>query len=212
MGEKRLFISCPNTGLKLEACICLIEGACWWTVLCHPHPLYGGHMDNHIVTTMQRCFQRQGLSTLRFNFRGTGRSTGRHGDGIGEREDVVGVLDYLRTEFSLSSGSVILAGYSFGADVAAEVGAGHELVRSLVLVAPPTSMRIPESLYRCSKAVLLIAGEHDKVCSTKALALLKERIPGRAELKVVPGADHFFTGELSSFAALLQQGLLNHIQ
>ena len=99
-------------------------------VVCHPHPLHGGTMHNKVVFQAAKAALQEGLPTLRFNFRGVGKSTGSFGDGIGEREDVTAALDYLGTRFPAIP--VCLLGFSFGASVGLRVGANDPRVVALV--------------------------------------------------------------------------------
>src|SRR5262245_51931249 len=120
-------------GARLEARVGLVPGARAGLVVCHPHPLYGGDMDNPVVVRAAEVGRETGLSTLRFNFRGTGRSTGSHGGGTAEMADVQAGLAALAE--GLPGGAPVgLAGYSFGAWVAARVAA--EDPRPLGLIAP----------------------------------------------------------------------------
>ena len=112
--------------ITFESGGCRLEG--YWqagvkgkgVVITHPHPLYGGTMDNPIVETVQRAYRRDGYATLRFNFRGVGGSRGTYDDGIGEQTDVRAAIAYVE---SMNVGAVDLAGYSFGAWVNSGVAA-----------------------------------------------------------------------------------------
>ena len=91
-------------------------------VISHPHPLYGGEMRNHVVGIIQEIFSGKGWTTLRFNFRGVGRSQGEYDEGVGEREDVGAAIRYLK---ELGIKEIVLAGYSFGAWVNARAALDH---------------------------------------------------------------------------------------
>src|SRR5207237_363306 len=131
-------------------------------VVRHPHPLYGGDMDSPVVARIVESCAGRGLATLRFNFRGVGASTGRHDEGRGEQDDVRASLARLQDALG-SDGRVALAGYSFGAAVAAAVAATAP-VAGLALVAPPlrvTDVHLPVGV---DGPVLVVAGAEDQYC------------------------------------------------
>ncbi len=131
-------------------------------VVTHPHPLYGGEMDNPVVTTLAGVYQRLGYSTLRFNFRGAGRSEGDYGDGIGEQDDVRAAAAYLS---GLGKTVTDLAGYSFGAWVNLRLNPPLATVRRQVLVAPP---------------VLFLDFAPAAAAPAELAAIVGDREPGRA--------------------------------
>ena len=121
VAEERVTISGPD--VNLEGRLAMGDGVSG-VVITHPHPLYGGTMDNNVVWTAARAFQARHWSTLRFNFRGVGLSSGEYGDGLAEMADVQAALSFLG---SRQSGPPYLVGYSFGAAVA-----GLALVQGVV--------------------------------------------------------------------------------
>jgi alpha/beta superfamily hydrolase len=184
-----------SAGVTLEASLALPVGATAGVVLCHPHPLYGGDMDNPLVLDVRDACHRAGLATLRFNFRGTGRSTGRHDDGRGECDDVRSALAAL-SERLPAKGTVALAGYSFGAGMAASVAATGEPLGGLALIAPPFAVpayRSPGPLPNVRGPVLVVAGSADEYCPASALESLRTQWP-KADVRIIHGADHFFGG------------------
>jgi alpha/beta superfamily hydrolase len=159
----------------------------------HPHPLYGGHMNNNVVETIVRAGQICGLTTLRFNFRGAGRSEGEYAEGAGEEDDIGAALDFLVRSFDI--GTRVLAGYSFGASVA--LGYCHRPdhgVDHLLLISPPPSL-LPEGVSLAAGVVQkIIVGEKDEIAVPKDV---KSRISStrvKELVEVIPGADHFFWG------------------
>ncbi len=185
------------SGLRLEAQVAVTAGARAGVVVCHPHPLYGGDMDNPVVgVTIDAC-RDAGLATLRFNFRGVGGSTGSHDEGRGEQSDAVAALDHLAA--LLPAGApVALAGYSFGAGVAAAIAAGGRALGGLALVAPPLAfgsldrLAMPAGL---RGPLLVVAGTADEYCPLAALQQVARALPD-ADVRIVEGTDHFFTGAL----------------
>lgn len=180
-------------GPRLEARLALPKGAGAGLVVCHPHPLYGGDMDNPVVLRVAEVAQSLGAATLRFNFRGVGASGGVHGGGEGERDDVSAALEALAARLPARS-PIGLAGYSFGAWVAARVAAGSPALPALALVAPPLSMYDLAFLERVPSHTLLVVGGVDQYCPVEALDRLAKRLGSRAE--IIEGAEHFFFGKL----------------
>jgi alpha/beta superfamily hydrolase len=161
-------------------------------VVCHPHPQYGGDMNNAVVCAIAGVLRQAGYATLRFNFRGVGASTGVYGGGVGEIEDARNAVRYLRER---SGGAAItLAGYSFGALVGLQAGMSMEEVDRLIAVAPPLAFADLTFLSQCEKGKLFIVGDCDQFCSLTELREALVRIAGPNTLRIVPGADHFFAG------------------
>ncbi|MBS1220518.1 MAG: alpha/beta hydrolase [Proteobacteria bacterium] len=173
-------------------------------VVTHPHPLYGGEMDNPVVTTLAGVYQRLGYSTLRFNFRGAGRSEGDYGDGIGEQDDVRAAAAYLS---GLGKTVTDLAGYSFGAWVNLRLNPPLATVRRQVLVAPPVLFLDFAPAAAAPAELAAIVGDRDRMAPLATLqALLPDWHPA-ARLYVVTGADHFFGAALDRLAAQIQAAL-----
>lgn len=163
-------------------------------VVCHPHPLYGGDMENPVVLRAAEVGRETGLSTLRFNFRGVGHSTGAHAQGEGEQDDLKAALAILQSR--LPPGRPLgLAGYSFGAWVAARVARRTLPLAGLCLIAPPLAMFDFGALDGRDMDTLLVAGTRDAYCPTDDLDRLAQRMPA-AETVRIEGADHFFFGKL----------------
>jgi alpha/beta superfamily hydrolase len=163
-------------------------------VICHPHPQHGGTMDNKVVITLARAFAQLGALAVRFNFRGVGASEGAWDDGRGEVEDALAVIDALRAPGL----PLWLGGFSFGGYVAA--AAAHRLATAddparshrLALVAPavrsfPTPVVPPDTL--------IVHGEADDI--VPLAAVLDWARPQVLPLTLVPGAGHFFHGQLT---------------
>jgi len=159
----------------------------------HPHPLYGGSMHNNVVETIVRSAQSSGLLTLRFNFRGVGRSEGGYADGTGEEDDVGAALDFLDQSFDI--GTRIIAGYSFGAAVAlAYCHRPGNRVDHLLLIAPPPFLLHKGLSLEASVVRKIIVGKEDQIAPPENV---KSRISSnRVEelVEVIPGADHSFWG------------------
>lgn len=161
-------------------------------VVAHPHPLFGGTMDNKVATTLARAFAESGAATYRFNFRGVGKSEGVHDEGRGETEDLIAVVTHVMAEFP--GLPLWLSGFSFGGAVCLASSEHLPMLSQLVLVAPAfsrlahwphasTGGKTPES-------TLVIHGElDDTVPLVESFAWARER---NVPVLVIPGADHFF--------------------
>jgi alpha/beta superfamily hydrolase len=198
MVEDPVFVSIPG-GPKLEARLGHPPGApSGGLVLCHPHPLYGGDMDNPVVRRAAEAAAGAGLITLRFNFRGVGASEGSHGGGDGEQDDVAAALGLLAERLP-GARPLGLLGYSFGAWVAARVAAGRTGLAGLCLIAPPVGMLAFPSIDAAGLDTLLVAGTRDDYCPPEELrALAAQGVPG--ETVSLRGADHLFSGQLVPLA------------
>ena len=187
--------------INLEARFCLGPVAAG-AVITHPHPLYGGSMDNNVVWTAVRAFGDRGWSTLRFNFRGVGKSTGVHGGGFQEVEDITAAAVFLQSRVS---GPCFLVGYSFGAAVAARALLQGLEVAGAVLISPPIAFMDLSFLSETPGLVLMVAGDRDDLCPLADLErLFQERQPP-VDLKVVPRADHFYSGKEEELYKILRE-------
>jgi alpha/beta superfamily hydrolase len=179
--------------ITLEALLSVPPSAPGGVVICHPHPLYGGDMENPVVVRVQEVCAALGLATLRFNFRGVGASTGVHGAGIGEQDDAAAALDHLAK--SIGSGVLAVAGYSFGARIAALVAGRDTRIRGIALVAPPLAMFDFGFLADTGAPTLVVAGTRDQYCPADELARFAAARPWM-KTATIEGADHFFFGKL----------------
>ena len=157
-------------------------------VLCHPHPQFGGTMDNKVVQTLARAFVQMGYLSVRFNFRGIGASGGAWGEGIGEVEDALAVIAAHRVEGQ----ALALGGFSFGGYVAAAAAARLQpAAQGLVLIAPAVvNFKAPP----VPADTVLVHGELDDVVPLQAV--LQWARPQNLHVNVLPGSGHFFHGQL----------------
>jgi alpha/beta superfamily hydrolase len=171
-----------SDGLRLEGR--LHEGAGRLAaVVLHPHPQYGGDMHNHVVTAVCEALAGEGATTLRFNFRGTGASDGAYEGGPGEAADTRAAIAALRA--LKPDAPVLLAGYSFGAMIAATIAAGAGLA-ALVLISPPLAMA-PLPALPDGVPALVLAGDRDPISPAREVLALNA---GPVRAVAVPGADH----------------------
>jgi hypothetical protein len=167
-------------------------------VVCHPHPLYGGTMQNKVVHTLARAMQELGVPTVRFNFRGVGRSAGAYDGGAGELDDVLAACAWARRRWNCEA--LWLAGFSFGAAVALQA-APTVAPRALVTVAPPVGRIIVAPVPRPDCPWLVVQGDRDELVD---VAQVRRWVAGYApppELAVLQGAEHFFHGRLGDLRA-----------
>ena len=192
MKEETVFV--PSKGVQLEGLLSIqeapfIKGG---VILCHPHPQYGGDMHNLVISTAVDAASQEGYSTLRFNFRGVGRSGGSYSEGVGEREDVKAAIDYLFSALGHSDSALILLGYSFGAWAGLPVGMQDNRVKGVVAIAPPLELHDFGFLEANKKQKLLMAGDQDFFCPKPLLKSWFERLEEPKSLAIIEGADHFF--------------------
>jgi len=169
-------------------------------VIAHPHPLFGGTLDNKVVQTLARAFVQCGWSAVRFNFRGVGASAGSYDEGRGELDDLLAVVSA-----SAPEGPLALAGFSFGAFVAS--AAVHRLhpgrgVAQVVLVGAATGrFSVPALPTELHPASLVIHGESDDTVPLSDV--LDWARPQNLPVTVIPGATHFFHGQLPLLRSLV---------
>ena len=164
-------------------------------VVCHPHPLYGGAMTNKVVYTLSRAFQALGAETLRFNFRGVGKSAGAHDQGVGEVEDTLAVIGAARERHP--GAALWLAGFSFGGMVAF-LAAQRSDPHWLVTVAPALR-RVPAASAHIAPPCpwLIVQGDKDELVSCAEISGWASSLTPRPTLRVLAGGEHFFHGRLN---------------
>ncbi len=166
-------------------------------LLCHPHPLGGGTMHTHAVFRAMRALRARGAAVLRFNFRGVGRSEGRHAEGVGERDDARAALAELRER--VPGGPLFVGGFSFGSWVASAVGAGE--ADGLLVLAPPVGLYGFEELRRAAEPKAVVVADRDEYASLPDVEAFVRELPPPARLWVVSGASHLFTEDLDGYEA-----------
>ena len=200
---KKTRVSFSSGGLFLEGILAIPEGAGPFpaVIVCHPHPLSGGSMDNNVVCSLSETLTQASLASFKFNFRGVGGSQGEFGQGIGERKDVEAAISFISTVKEVDSKRIGLAGYSAGAGFAFPVGFNDDRIRALAAVSPPLSMFDFDFLKSCPKPKLLISGSRDDLISINQFLEFCQNLPEPKECESIEGADHFWWGYESSLAA-----------
>mgnify|MGYP001051716464 CR=1 FL=1 len=201
MTEEFVWIPVEVEGktLRLEGKFAPGEAYSHGVVICHPHPLYGGDMDNGVVVTLRKAFYDAGFTTVRFNFRGVGASDGTYGGGQGEVDDLIAVCGFMR---SRGIKHIYGAGYSFGSWILLK-SLPRESFNGLVLVAPPLNLldfeclKIPSSM-----PSFILVGSRDEFCSQDRLQtwLKKTQSDGDylpVSVSIIEGENHFFWKSLS---------------
>ena len=191
VGDIEIAIDTPNgeaIGLALVA---------------HPHPLFGGTMDNKVAQTLARTLTELGYIAVRPNFRGVGQTSGEHDHGVAETQDSLHVIDWMWAEFSGFS-SLVLAGFSFGSFVqscvAKELGLRNEPIQRMVMVGTAAGKWAVESV---PEDAIVIHGERDDVIPLEAVMRWAE--PQKLPVTVIPGAGHFFHGDLHVLKNIIRQ-------
>jgi len=172
-------------------------------VVCHPHPLYGGSMHNNVVEAALEALWKLGFATLRFNFRGVGRSGGDHSGGEGEVDDARAAMAFVLAQPVIAGHGAVMAGYSFGAAIAMRAGAEIAQVETIAAIALPVGMEEFSASAPGNKRVILVAGDSDPYCPSSEITRLAESIGARARLRIIEGADHFFGGDEEAVTSAL---------
>lgn len=173
-------------------------------IICHPHPLFGGTMNNKVVTTMARVFRDLGLRSVRFNFRGVGKSEGVHDEGRGELLDLLAIAQWVKNLFP--NDAIWLAGFSFGAYVATKAAMQLNSAQ-LVTIAPQVSRFKEDDLAQVTCPWLLVQGGADDVVSAQEVFAWIETLPHKPEVISMPTAGHFFHGQLLELREQLEKKL-----
>jgi len=204
MKEEKVFIRCGK--IELEALLGLQSSAEEGGVIfCHPHPQYGGTMHNPVIRTGVEAVLAEGLSTLRFNFRGVGESGGSYADGVGEKTDVEAAVNYLFSR--IKAGPLALLGYSFGAWAGFPVALRDERIARIIGIAPPLEIYDFDFLNESGKDKLIMVGDRDSYCPLARLNEWFQRLQPPKTLRVIEGADHFFFFHDQMLAAPLAEFL-----
>ena len=173
-------------------------------VVCHPHPLYGGTMQNKVVHTLARAMQELGVPTVRFNFRGVGGSAGAYDGGAGELDDALAVCAWARRRWNCEA--LWLAGFSFGSAVALQA-AQSVAPRALVTVAPPVGRIIVAPVPRPACPWLVVQGDHDELVDVTQVRRWVGDFSQPPQCVVLEGAEHFFHGRLGDLRAAVLEFL-----
>ena len=181
---------------KLEALLDVPEEAAPGAIalVCHPHPLFGGSMHNKVVYRVARALRSSGYAVLRFNFRGVGKSQGRHDLGVGEIEDARAVLDWLRSRYP--GLPYTLAGFSFGSRVILSLGCALPDAERLIALGFPAKRDPVGMLAECTVPKVLIQSTHDEYGPRAEMEAFYAQVAEPKRLIWIEAEDHFFAGGL----------------
>ncbi len=174
-------------------------------VICHPHTLYGGNMDNPVVMAIAQAYFERGFTTLRFNFRGAGNSTGNFDGGDGEQDDVMAALSFLDEKGYKRR---TLAGYSFGARMNAEVVSCGCDIKDHIMVSPPAGFMSFDGVENMPYTGLIITGSNDDIAPAKLVENHIKRWEISPRFEIIDDCDHFYSGCLTKLQAILTDYLL----
>jgi len=167
----------------------------------HPHPQHGGTMNNKVVYSVFNAFAERDFSTLRFNFRGVGRSQGTYDRGEGELSDAASALDWLQS-VNPNARSAWVAGFSFGAWIGMQLLMRRPEIESYISIAPPANMLDFNFLAPCPASGQIIHGEADEIVPEPFVSKLVHKLQHQRgigiDYRVIPGASHFFTDHLTN--------------
>jgi alpha/beta superfamily hydrolase len=173
-------------------------------VICHPHPLFGGNMNNKVAHILARTCNDLNAIAVRFNFRGVGQSAGTHDDGRGEADDVLAVIRWAEQQWP--GAQVWLAGFSFGAAMALRAALQHR-VSKLVTVAPALRwlQQLDGTVPECPW--LVVQGDQDELVDAHAVQAWASGLQRPPEMTLLPGAEHFFHGRLNDLRDVVTRWL-----
>lgn len=161
----------------------------------HPHPLYGGTMNNKVVYALYEAFKRNGFSVLRINFRGVGRSQGTFDNGIGELTDAASALDWLQNQ-NPDISNFWISGFSFGAWIAMQLMMRRPEIEAFAVAAPPVNKFDFSFLSPCPAHGVIIQGDQDSIVSENSVSEFVDRVSKQKntdiDYQIIFGADHFF--------------------
>ncbi|MBW1679766.1 MAG: prolyl oligopeptidase family serine peptidase [Deltaproteobacteria bacterium] len=183
----------PSDNLQLEGNLMFPadRSSCPGVVICHPHPVYGGDMNNNVVMGIKAALEDAGFVILRFNFRGVNLSEGNFDGGKGEIKDVIAAVSFLKDQTMVDNNRLFLAGYSFGSWVGLKAVLKVGEFRAVAGVSPPFGIFNFDFLTDISAPILLMVGEQDDFCKMKEFESVFNKIQSSKKRVVLPGADHF---------------------
>jgi uncharacterized protein len=163
-------------------------------IVCHPNPVEGGTMNNKVVTTIARAFERLGVTTVRFNYRGVGQSQGQYGHVTGEIDDLRAVVAWVQQEYPQHD--IWLAGFSFGSFIAASVAQELDTVKQLVTIAPAVNRHDFTVFSQMPCPWLVVASDADEIVPYLEVKSWLDQPPSPIESYIFQGVSHFFHGQL----------------
>ena len=183
-------------------------------LLLHPHPLYGGTMNNKVIYTLYHTLAENGFSTLRFNFRGVGRSQGQYDRGEGELADAASALDWLQ-QHNASARTVWVVGYNFGAWIAMQLLMRRPEIERFLVVAPPSNMYDFTFLAPCPSSGLILQGDKDEIVPEESVSKLVAKLQAQKgiqmDYRVIDGTNHYFSNRLETMRQHVSDYVDRHV-
>lgn len=177
-------------------------------LILHPHPNFGGTMNNQIAYQLYYMFAKRGFAVLRFNFRGVGRSQGTFDHGAGELSDAAAALDWAQT-IHPDARSCWIAGFSFGAWIGMQLLMRRPEIEGFISIAPPANLNDFTFLAPCPSSGLIIHGDIDKVVPLASVQTLVDKLKTQKGITIdqrtISGANHFFEGKIDELMANVEQ-------
>ena len=183
-------------------------------VVLHPHPLYGGTMNNKITYNLYQAFVRSGFSALRFNFRGIGKSQGKFDDGIGELADAATALDWIQQQ-NMDASACWISGFSFGAWIGMQLLMRRPEINGFISVSPPANLYDFSFLSPCPTAGLITMGDRDEIVEEEAVSKLAHKLAGQKganlEYKIIHGADHYYRNQMDELNEISEEYIMRRM-
>jgi len=183
-------------------------------LILHPDPSRGGTMNTKIIFQLYKLFIHKGFSTIRFNFRGVGKSEGIFDNGEGELSDAASVLDWLQ-QYNTNSKKCWVAGFSFGAWVAMQLLMRRPEINGFVCVSPPANIYDFSFLAPCPSSGLIVHGDKDKIASYDSAKILSEKLQKQKKVNIdfapIKGADHFYENYKEEFLSIVNSYVENKL-
>lgn len=175
-------------------------------LILHPHPQFGGTMNNQIVYHLYHSFRKRGFSVLRFNFRGVGKSQGLFDNGQGELSDAASALDWMQT-YNKEAKTCWIAGVSFGAWISMQLLMRRPEIAGFISVAPPANLYDFSFLAPCPSPGLMVNGSDDRVVPPDAVAGLVKKLKTQKNIvitnEIIQEANHFFEGKVENLMEVI---------
>ena len=179
-------------------------------LILHPHPQFGGTMNNKVVYQLFHAFVRRGFAVMRFNFRGVGRSQGEYDNGVGELSDAASALDWMQT-YNPDAPSSWVAGFSFGAWIGMQLLMRRPEIQGFISIAPPANMHDFNFLAPCPSSGLIMQGTADEVVTPESTLKLAEKLQAQKAIEVdyatIDGASHFFENHMDPLVQTVESYL-----
>lgn len=190
-------VSFKAKGLNFEGIVATPDvegGSVPGIVICHPHPLFGGNMDNNVVLALSFTLVEQGFATIRFNFRGVGNSEGEHSKGENEHQEVLSAFELMKAWKGVDGKKLGLVGYSFGTGVILGSKEVQKSAKSIALVSPNIRALSNTPLKKAKTPTIIITGGRDKLVEAENLKENLDAFAQAPRFEVVKEADHFWGG------------------